>query len=222
LERSAIGFVKLLDDYVGVPHDQISPHHVLQFTNVAGPLMTEKGGSQVRTDLRNGMFYSVLTEERRCQRNDFIQALPQRWYHDVDNIESIVQVLPKLAFLNARFQVSVRCGYDSHVHSRRFFGSDSIKLAILEHLEQFGLKSKIHIADLIQKNRAAIGQLKLSGITFEGARKRASLIAEQFAFHEFGWERCTIQFQEDLPSTKRMIVNVTRQDLFAHASFALQ
>src|ERR1700728_3911151 len=97
-----------------------------------------------------------------------------------------------------------------------------MELVILEHLKQFGLKSEIHVADLIEKDRSTIRQLKFSRRALKCSSEGASFVTEQFALHEFGRKGSAVQFQEDLSRTKRLIVDVTRQDFFAHAGFTLQ
>src|SRR5580692_5530217 len=106
------------------------------------------------------------------------------------------------------------CGYDANIHLGGLFGADSMELSILKYLEQFGLKPEIHIADFIQQNGSTVRQLKLSGCALECAGEGASLVAEQFAFHQLRRKRSAVDLQKDLARTHRLIVNMARQHLF--------
>ena len=57
-----------------------------------------------------------------------------------------------------------------------------VEFPLLEKAQEFGLQLRRHIADLVEKNRAAVGQLQLAFLELVGAGERAFLMAEQFAF----------------------------------------
>jgi hypothetical protein len=51
----------------------------------------------------------------------------------------------------------------------------------LQHAQQLGLKLQRDVADLIQKYRSAIGQLKAADALRDGAGKSAFLVSEELA-----------------------------------------
>src|ERR1043166_2688226 len=59
--------------------------------------------------------------------------------------------------------------------SRRFSGMGA---------QQFGLEPRIHFADFIEQQGAAIGFFEFADATRYGARERAFLMAEQFGFQK--------------------------------------
>ena len=62
--------------------------------------------------------------------------------------------------------------------------ADAGERAVLQKPQQFGLERLAHVADFVQKNRAAIGFLDAAGFLFHRAGESALFVAEQFAFQE--------------------------------------
>jgi hypothetical protein len=49
------------------------------------------------------------------------------------------------------------------------------------------LEAERHLADLIQEERAPVGELEAAGLAGHGARERALLVAEQLGLEELRW-----------------------------------
>jgi hypothetical protein len=47
------------------------------------------------------------------------------------------------------------------------FAADALQLAVLEDAKQLGLRGLVQVADLVQENNAAIGQLELEPANLE-------------------------------------------------------
>ena len=63
--------------------------------------------------------------------------------------------------------------------------------AVLQEAQQLGLQRQRHVADLVEEQRAAVGQLDLADGLLRRARERALLVAEQLALEQLspGWPR---------------------------------
>ena len=59
-------------------------------------------------------------------------------------------------------------------------------LAVFEHAKQLGLERRRHVADLVEEERAAVGQLEPSLAVGRGAGERAAHVAEQHRFGQLG------------------------------------
>jgi hypothetical protein len=57
--------------------------------------------------------------------------------------------------------------------------SDTVKFALLQHTQQGDLGVSRNIADLVEENRATIGQLKSAQTSFSSPRKRSFFMAEK-------------------------------------------
>ena len=67
-----------------------------------------------------------------------------------------------------------------------------VKMPIAEHAKQAGLQVKRHVADFIEKQRAALGLFKAA--TAHGLRtgKRATFVTKQLAFQQLLGNGCGI------------------------------
>jgi hypothetical protein len=62
--------------------------------------------------------------------------------------------------------------------------ADALELALLQHAQQLGLQVERHLADLVEEQRAAVGELERAGARGDGAGERALLVAEQLALEQ--------------------------------------
>ena len=63
-------------------------------------------------------------------------------------------------------------------------GAHALNLLFLEHTKQFRLQLHGHFTDFVEKNTAALGQLELARLTFEGACKRAFFMPKKGRFEQ--------------------------------------
>ena len=47
---------------------------------------------------------------------------------------------------------------DAHVHLDRLVAADALDLVLLEHAQHLRLGGEVHVADLVEEQRAAVGQ----------------------------------------------------------------
>ena len=74
-----------------------------------------------------------------------------------------------------------------------------LEFPLLQDAQQLGLQLQRDLADLIQKHRAAIGQLESPDALRDRAGEGALLMPEQFAFEQSGGNGRAIQLDEVLP-----------------------
>ncbi len=60
--------------------------------------------------------------------------------------------------------------------------ADAVDLALLERAQQLRLQPRMHLADLVEQQRAAVRLLELADAAGDGAGEGALLVAEQLAF----------------------------------------
>ena len=58
--------------------------------------------------------------------------------------------------------------------------AQALELLLLQDAEQFGLQCRRNIADLVQEERAFVGQLEASNLLRDGSSERAFLVAKKF------------------------------------------
>jgi hypothetical protein len=74
----------------------------------------------------------------------------------------MIKVFTKRAFLESDFQVSVCGGDNPHINGYGGDSSHTLELPFLEKPQELGLKFLRDIADLVEKDRPALSQFKLS------------------------------------------------------------
>ena len=88
-------------------------------------------------------------------------------------------------------QVRVGGGDDPHVGLDRLVAAEPLEPLLLQDAKQLGLRQRMHVADLVQEQRAAVALLELADPPAVGPGERALLVAEQLAFQQASpeWRR---------------------------------
>ena len=98
-----------------------------------------------------------------------------------EHVQPVEQILPKAACADLFGQILVGGGNHANVDLARDVLADALVLPLLQHAQQLRLQIDRQIADLIEKNRAAIGDLEAAGPVAHGARERPAHVAEELA-----------------------------------------
>ena len=98
--------------------------------------------------------------------------------------------------------------------------ADAVDLAFLNGAQQLGLQARIHLADFVEQQRAAVGFFEFADAPGDGAGEGALLVAEQFGFEKVVRDRGAIDGDERLFGAVRLAVNVTRHHFLTGAGFA--
>src|SRR5580704_2766278 len=93
-------------------------------------------------------------------------------------IEAIEQILAKSIFEHGLFQISVRGSYNADLNMHGLPAAETPEFLVLQNLQQLGLETQIHVADFIQEERAAVGQLENTRLALIGSGESAAFIAK--------------------------------------------
>ncbi|MCG3778609.1 MAG: hypothetical protein JW388_1330 [Nitrospira sp.] len=96
----------------------------------------------------------------------------------------------------------------------------SLKSAFAEESEQFDLHAGVNLANLIEKQRAALRLFEAADAPFDGAGERALLVAEQLAFQQRRRERSAVNGHHRRTRTRAELVNGFGDEFFSRATFA--
>src|SRR5215472_5151986 len=118
------------------------------------------------------------------QQRDILAPLPQGRNLDRENVEPVKEILTKLLLPNHGSEIAMRRRNQPHVYLDRLRASEALELLLLDCPQQFRLEFQADIANLIQKERAAIGQFESAFSLNQSSSERPLLMAEQFAFEE--------------------------------------
>ena len=127
----------------------------------------------------------VFADEIICKYRDILLPLAQRRYLEGKDVQTVIQVAAEGLFLNRLLQVHIGTRNDADIERDRLLPPDARHLARLQDAQQVDLHLVRHIADLVQKDRAVVGQLEFAGAALAlRAGERARLVAEQLALDQ--------------------------------------
>ena len=101
-----------------------------------------------------------------------------------DDVQAVVEVLAEAALLDRAAQVDVGGGHDAHVHLDRVHAAQAHELALLHDAQQLGLGLEGDVADLVEEERALVGQLEEALLGVDGAGEGALHVAEEVRLQE--------------------------------------
>ena len=160
---------------------------VFQLAHIAAPAMAQQqplGRRRDRARYGTPLASAYLLGEMLGQGADVLGPLAQRGQAQIHDIQAIEQVFAERAVLDGFRQVAVGGGDDADVDLDRLGAADPVDLALLDGAQQLGLQARVHLADFVQQQRAAIGFLELADAPGDGAGEGALLVAEQFGFQQ--------------------------------------
>src|SRR5262252_7383035 len=116
------------------------------------------------------------------QHGNVLAALPEGRDRDRKNIQPVPEVFADLSLIYLLFQVPVGSGDNVHVNLYRLGASQPLELAFLNYAQQLYLQLQRQLANLIEKNRGAVGELEAADFAVQGPGESAALVTKQFAF----------------------------------------
>ncbi len=161
-----------------------------------------------------------LVDEEAHEQRDVLGALAQRRQRDREDVEAVVEVLAERLLADGLEQVAIGGGDDPDVDLDRRPAADALELALLEDAEQLGLGLQGQLADLVEEERAAVGQLEAADAPGDGAGEGALLVAEQLALDEPGGEGGAVDLDQRPGGAPAVRVDRPGDQLLAGAGLA--
>jgi hypothetical protein len=118
-------------------------------------------------------------EKMLHQDRDVLTTFAQRRQHHRQDVETVVEILPELALGHHLPQIALCAGEDADVDRHSPRAAQPFDRPVLEHAQQLDLHRQRHVVDVVQEDRAGIGQLEASRPILDGTRERAALVAEE-------------------------------------------
>src|SRR5438552_4012610 len=151
---------------------------VFELTDIAAPGMAEQQPLGLRRKrperhaVRLGIFAGKMARKGENVLWPFAQGR-QLQIHDVEPVE---QILAERVALYRLRKVAVRGRDDADVDFDRLAAAHPVDLALMKRAQELGLQPRIHFADLVEQQRAAIGLLEFAEAARDGAGERALLM----------------------------------------------
>ena len=97
---------------------------------------------------------------RRGEQRDVVAALAQRRHAQLQRADAVVEVLAEAPLLDERAEVVMRRRDQADVDGAVLHVAEAAEAFLLEHLQQAGLHLRVHVADLVEEDRAAVRRLR--------------------------------------------------------------
>ena len=156
----------------------------------------------------------------RRERQDIVAAFAQRRQVNRNDVETVVEVLAKAPGLDLLKRVPVGGADQAHVDLETAIAADRLDRPGLGEAQQLGLQGGIHVADFVQEQGAAVGQLGGAVARRSRAGVGALGMAEDLAFHQFLGDRPAIDRDEGPVPARARLVNRLGADLLAAAALS--
>ena len=205
-----------------IVEDDHSFDQILQFADVAGVAVAREPlhhrgrntESVAPVELR------VALDEVTGQERDLGGALAERRHQHMDDVETIVEIFAESAFGHRTLQILVGRREDSNVHAQRRLRSNPRELAVLEDVEQLGLKRGMEVADLVEEDCSAVRRLELADLELVGAGEGTALVTEELALQELAWHGGAVDLHERPGPADGAVVDRACDQLLARPGLA--
>jgi len=153
------------------------------------------------------------------QQTDIFRPFTQGRQFNGENAEPIEEVGAKLTIVDHLSEIAM-CGADhAHIGVNRGGTAETFELSFLDDAKNFGLQLERKVADLVQKQSAVVTPLKPSNTARDRAGEGATLMSEQFAFEQTGWNCSAIHLHKRALRSLAALVNGFRNQFLASSCF---
>ena len=121
---------------------------------------------------------------------------PERRHLDREHVQPIEQILTKRPARHGGFQLTVRGGNDANVHLDGPRRAEALEFPFLQNAQQGKLRVGRKIPDLVEEDRATVGELEAAYASGQRGRERSLLVAEQLRGDQRGRDRGTVHAHE--------------------------
>ena len=128
---------------------------------------------------RNAVLLRKILSKLAEQQMNVSLALAQRRQRNLHRVQTVVQVLAKLALVDLLEHVDVGRPDDAHVHFLGLRRAHLDEFAGFEHAEQPHLGAQGQLADFVEKNGSAVGLFKVTLAGASRPRKRPLFVAKK-------------------------------------------
>ena len=105
-----------------------------------------------------------LGDEVADQDGDVAGAIAQRRHAHGDHVDAEVEILAEAAGLDLGVEVAVGGAHQAHVDADGLGAADRAHFAVLQHAQDLRLHLGAHVADLVEKQGAAVGGLEQAAL----------------------------------------------------------
>src|SRR5262249_44472985 len=154
-------------DRVVIAEDRRALDAVLQLTDVAWPVVRAERGARGVADPQR-LLAELAREalhEKVSERVDVFFSRTQGRNRHGEDIHAKEEVFAKASALHVVGEIAIRRADHAHVDIDRRRAADPLEAALLQNAQKLRLHGGAEVADLVEENRAGVGELELSELT---------------------------------------------------------
>jgi hypothetical protein len=151
---------------------------------------------------------------------DVLRPFPQRRQADREGVDPVVEVLPEASFSYQQVEWPVGGGDEAEIDLDRLVAAEPFDAVLLERAQQLGLGEQGEVADLVEKQRAAVGQLQPSELALLGAGEGPFFVAEQLGLEQIVGESRAVDRLQPMRRAPAQLVDHPGNELLARAGRA--
>src|SRR4029453_3382998 len=208
---------------IAVTQDDRTLDAVLELAHVPGPRIGLQlfECSRRQPELLVEIPGALFAEMTRARRN-VPRAFAQRRNADREYRQPKIQIFPELLRGDRRLQLAVRRGNDADVDVKRLRAADTFEPLFLERTEDLCLEPQREIPDFVEKQRAAVRELKSARFAGGGPCKCALFMTEQLRLEQRIGNRRAVDGDKRPFRTAAERVQCSGEQLLAGAAFPFQ
>src|SRR6185503_10984224 len=130
------------------------------------------------------------------------------------------QIVAEHAGFDLFGEVLVGSGQDADIDGDGLAGANAFEGALAQDAQELDLRAGVDLADLIQEERAAVGEFESTEAPFVGAGEGASFVSEELALQGGGGEGSTMDGDERLVAARTQLMNGFGDEFLAGPGFA--
>ena len=155
-----------------------------------------------------------LTNKIHREKGDVPGPVPERRKGDVKDVQPIKEVVPESSGRHLRGKLVVCTRDDTDVYRHRFDSAHDPYLPFFDHSQQLHLQVQGEISDLVEVERALVGDLEESRVRSDGVGERPFGVAEELALQKSLRDGPAVNRNEALGRTSAGGVDRPRDDFF--------
>ncbi len=183
--------------------------------------LLDRLAAQRRRRRRAGQPVPELLHELGRHGLDILGALAQRRQPQAHHREAVEEVGAEGALVDRQPQVAVGGGDDARVDGLVAAVPHRLDLPVLQRAQQLGLGRGGELADLVEEERPAVGQLEGARAIRAGRGEGALDVPEELALHQVLGDRPAVSDDEGLLHALAHAVDLFGQQLLARAGLAV-
>src|SRR5205814_2092406 len=197
-------------------------HEVLELADIAWPGVPLERLDPVGGETERSLLAAVVARQEvgREQRN-VAAALSKGRNDERDDVEPVEQVTAERSVRDRRLQVLVRRRDEAEVDGFRLAPAHRLDLALLQDAEQLALQRQRHIADLVEEERAAAGELEATLPRLRRAGEGAFHMPEQLRLEQVLRDRGAVHGDERSQRASRQPMHRLRDELLPGPALTL-